>query len=30
MDMIMTNPAHVEYYRNKYRADIEGLLAAAR
>jgi pyruvate,water dikinase len=30
MDMIMANPAHVEYYRNKYRKDIEGLLAATR
>jgi pyruvate,water dikinase len=29
MDMIMANPAHVEYYRHKYRRDIEGLLAAA-
>jgi pyruvate, water dikinase len=27
MDMIMANPAYVEYYRNKYRKDIEGLLA---
>jgi pyruvate,water dikinase len=29
MDMIMANPAYVEHYRNKYRRDIEGLLAAA-
>jgi pyruvate, water dikinase len=29
MDMIMSNPAYVEHYRNKYRTDIEGLLAAA-
>jgi pyruvate, water dikinase len=29
MDMIMSNPAYVEYYRQKYRRDIEGLLAAA-
>jgi pyruvate,water dikinase len=29
MDMIMTNPSHVEHYRNKYRMDIEGLLASA-
>lgn len=29
MDMIMANPAHVEHYRNQYRRDIEGLLAAA-
>jgi hypothetical protein len=27
MDMIMANPAHVEYYRQKYRKDIDGLLA---
>jgi pyruvate,water dikinase len=27
MDMIMANPAHVEHYRNKYRKDIDGLLA---
>jgi len=27
MDMIMANPAYVEYYRNKYRKDIDGLLA---
>jgi pyruvate,water dikinase len=27
MDMIMTNPAHVSYYREKYRTDIERLLA---
>jgi len=29
MDMIMSNPAYVEHYRNKYRTDIEGLLASA-
>jgi pyruvate,water dikinase len=29
MDMIMGNPAYVEYYRLKYRRDIEGLLNAA-
>jgi pyruvate, water dikinase len=29
MDMIMSNPSHVKHYRNKYRRDIEGLLAAA-
>lgn len=28
LDMIMGNAAHVEYYRGKYRRDIEGLLAA--
>ena len=28
MDMIMTNPAHVNYYREKYRRDIGTLLAA--
>ncbi len=28
MDMIMSNPAYVEHYRNKYRTDIQGLLAA--
>ena len=28
MDMIMANPAHVEYYRAKYRKDIDRLLAA--
>jgi len=27
MDMIMTNPAHVNHYREKYRKDIERLLA---
>ncbi len=27
MDMIMTNPAHVSYYREKYRKDIERMLA---
>jgi pyruvate,water dikinase len=27
LDMIMANPAHVRYYREKYRRDIEGLLA---
>ena len=29
MDMIMANPAYVEYYRAKYRQDIDGLLAVA-
>jgi pyruvate,water dikinase len=29
LDMIMANPSHVDYYRGKYRKDIEGLLAAA-
>ena len=29
MDMIMANPAYVEYYRTKYRQDIDGLLAVA-
>jgi len=29
MDMIMANPAYVEYYRAKYRQDIDGLLAMA-
>jgi len=29
LDMIMANPAHVDYYRSKYRNDIEHLLAAA-
>jgi pyruvate,water dikinase len=28
MDMIMSNPAYVEHYRNKHRTDIQGLLAA--
>jgi pyruvate,water dikinase len=27
MDMIMANPAHVSHYRQKYRKDIDGLLA---
>ncbi len=27
LDMIMTNPAHVSYYRAKYRKDIDALLA---
>jgi pyruvate,water dikinase len=27
MDMIMANPAYVEYYRKKYHKDIDGLLA---
>jgi pyruvate,water dikinase len=27
LDMIMANPAHVSYYREKYRRDIERLLA---
>jgi len=29
LDMIMTNPAHVNYYREKYRRDIDRLLATA-
>jgi pyruvate,water dikinase len=29
MDMIMANPAYVEYYRKKYHKDIDGLLATA-
>ena len=29
MDMIMSNPAHVEHYRAKYRRDIERLIASA-
>jgi pyruvate,water dikinase len=28
LDMIMANPAHVSYYRQKYRRDIDRLLAA--
>ncbi len=28
MDMIMANPAHVEYYRAKYHKDIDRLLTA--
>jgi len=27
--MVMTNPAHVNYYREKYRKDIERLVAMA-
>jgi pyruvate,water dikinase len=29
LDMIMTNPAHVNYYREKYRKDIDRLTAMA-
>ena len=29
LDMIMGNPAHVEYYRAKYGRDIERLVASA-
>jgi pyruvate,water dikinase len=28
LDMIMAKPSYVDYYRSKYRKDIEGLLAA--
>jgi pyruvate,water dikinase len=29
LDMVMTNPVHVNYYREKYRQDIERLVAMA-
>jgi pyruvate, water dikinase len=28
MDMVMSNLAHVDYYRTKYRRDIEGLISS--
>jgi pyruvate,water dikinase len=29
LDMVMTNPTYVNYYREKYRGDIDRLVAMA-